>query len=650
MQIIQLPDGKNAEFPDDMPLSEIQGVLKKKFPPSNQNEDQKNLVKYATGMNRTPIDLLRDIAGGVVGGLGRGGQALANAFTGGNAPQGNINALEEAISSPNKSIGGEFAKGASSYAPYGIAGGPSFLGQVGAGAGFGAANTEPNESNLFGILPEGRMGGAIKNALINAITHGGFQLFNSLRPSKVLRGNLSPEQLQGNAGAAEGTTTDLGNVIGSPFLKRQYENVLSKVPFSGANEKLQKAGEAVETQGNNILKEMLGNNNPESVSDDLFDALMGQFKSHRENKNNLYKEFNQEASKQFLPLPLSKFAEKAKEYRAAIKDSNLLKHEPKVKAIFDKLLSYTQPVKKIPGNKNPVNEFGEKVIGKPLTTHKYPTAEEANILKGMLNEYAESYKSSPTPSDRRLGGIFSELASSLKSDIKETISKSGNIKLQNAYEKAEKNYAENFSPFLDKDIYKFIGGSKDSDLLVQNFLKTSQMADRGKLLEKLQKTLPPNQKKLLAYSYFSRALDKDGNLNPAKLSTLIKKLGKNQFNTLVPDKNLRESLSNFSKLYNMNTKAVNLMQNPATGQQNLDILPLLLGHAGSSLTGGMMGGLPGALLGLVAPGIASKALVNKLTNPLTRTKLIEKMIKNKNWNKNAITGIQTAERGLGEKK
>ena len=124
MQIIQLPDGKNAEFPDDMPLSEIQGVLKKKFPPSNQNEDQKNLVKYATGMNRTPIDLLRDIAGGVVGGLGRGGQALANAFTGGNAPQGNINALEEAISSPNKSIGGEFAKGASSYAPYGIAGGP----------------------------------------------------------------------------------------------------------------------------------------------------------------------------------------------------------------------------------------------------------------------------------------------------------------------------------------------------------------------------------------------------------------------------------------------------------------------------------------------------------------------------------------------
>ena len=79
----------------------------------------------------------------------------------------------------------------------------------------------------------------------------------------------------------------------------------------------------------------------------------------------------------------------------------------------------------------------------------------------------------------------------------------------------------------------------------------------------------------------------------------------------------------------MNTKAVNLMQNPATGQQNLDILPLLLGHAGSSLTGGMMGGLPGALLGLVAPGIASKALVNKLTNPLTRTKLIEKMIKNK---------------------
>jgi hypothetical protein len=617
-------------------------------------QDALNKSNYITGENRTPFDTVRDFSQGLLSGAAKGGellnkglmhipgaQQLASSihnrfFPNTNVSDEDVNNLINKVGSPNPSIGGNIVKGVASYLPYAQAGGPGLLGETLAGAGFGAATASPGQD----LENE-----ATKGALINALTHGAFQGLNKLRPSNLFRGNLSPEELKANMQAAGNTATNLGDVIGSPFLKRQYENVISKIPFSGATEKLQQVGSDVQNRGESLLGNLLSNNNPENVTDQLYQSLMDKFKQRRDEKNSLYDEFNAEADKQFLNLPLKKFSDLAKQNADALEDTNILKFDPDVKNILTKLNVFKNPVQKIPGNTTPVNQFGQPLMGDPLNTFVYPTAKEANLLKGKLNNAAETLKSSPDPADRFKVGIFRNLSSALKEDINDAIDQSGNPALRQKYDEAEQNYKTNFKPFLDRDVYKFIGGKGDPDTIVQSFVRMSRGADRGKLLSKIANTIEPEKKPLLAYAYFSRALDNEGHLNPAKLATLVKNLGQNQFKTLVPNDGMRKALLDYNRLYKMNTKSVNLMQNPATGQQNLDRLPGLLAYAGSSLAGGAIGHLPGALAGLIAPGLISRPLVSYLTSPGVRESIIEKMIKNKPWNKNIIPGIQSGIQG-----
>ncbi len=644
-------EGTIHEFPDDFTDEEISAALSGSSPSPVQPQPQANpsvsgrsygerMMQDVPRGIQNPLNLVYDIATG----LGKAGQGIATTFTGGRAPTVNFDELN-----PNKNIDvrNRILQGMAQYAPFGLAGGASLLGQVGAGLGFGATQTGSNEKNAMGLLPEGKTGGAIESAALNALTHGLFRGLNNLRPSRLFRGNLNPEELTRNVEAAGETPTGLGDVIESPFLKRQYENVISKLPFSGATEKMQQAGKQVMESGENVLSEMLGKNKVENVEEQLNKNLIRKFKQHTNMKNDLYTDFNDEAEKQFLDLPLKKFSSLATEYKDAIEGTNILKLEPDMKKILTKLNIYENPVVKIPGDTKLVNKQGNPLIGdQQLTTHIYPTAKEANLLKGKLNHYQKLYGKSPDPEKRHMAGIFGKLSSALKSDINDAIETSGNPLLKEKYQKAEENYKKNFSRFLDRDIYKFLGDTSNSDTIGQKFIQTSRGSDKGKQISKISNLLSPQSKNLLSYSYFSRALDNEGNLNPAKLSTLVNNLGKRQLRALVPDKNMQNKLTNFKRLYKMNTKGVNLMQNPATGQQALDILPGILGHAGASITGGMLAGLPGAFAGLALPGLVSRPLVNLLTNPGTRRNLINAMIKNKTWNPAYEKLLQTTLQGM----
>lgn len=652
----ELADKLYVKYYSDMPKNDFYsriGIQSEKL--AQPTEAQKiEKFNYITGSKRTPLDTIRDLTEGAVMGAAKGGEllnkgmmqipglqqaatAIHNRFLPNiNVSNQDVNNLISKIASPNQSMGGEITKGIGEYLPYGAMGGTSLLGQTLAGAGYGAANAQPNQN----IGNE-----AIKGALTNALTHGAFEAFNALRPSQLFRGTLSPQELQSNVEAAKGTPTEIGDIVGSPFLKKQYENIISKLPLSGATEKLQQAGQAVQSKGERILSDLLGVNDPENVTDQIHDALMQQFKTHRSNKNALYDEFNQEANKQFLDFPLKNFSDLANKHFEALQNTNLLKYDPEIKSILGKLDIFRNPVEKILGDKTPVNKFGEPLLGEPLTTFKYPTMQEANILKGKFNDISKTLRTSSDPTDRFKAGIFGDLSSAIKQDINESIEKSGNPVLKQKYKEAEENYAKNFSPFLDNAIYKFIGGKSDPDTIVQSFVKTSKKADRSKALSKLTSALSPEQQPLIAYSYFSRALDNEGNLNPGKLSTLINDLGKNQFKALVPDQIMRDQLKNYNKLYKMNVRGVNIMQNPMTGQQGLDILPAVLAHAGATLTGGMLGGIPGALAGLALPGLIGKPVVNLMTSPNIREALVKAMIEKKPLNKNIIPAIQAGIQG-----
>ena len=147
------------------------------------------------------------------------------------------------------------------------------------------------------------------------------------------------------------------------------------------------------------------------------------------------------------------------------------------------------------------------------------------------------------------------------------------------------------------------------------FLKKSKVSDRGKLLEKLTSKLTDEERKLLAYSYFSKSI-KDGKLNPLKFNTQYTGLGEKQKNALLTPDELK-NLKNYSDLVEKNTRPLNIMFNPQTGYTGLSEIALK-SILGGGTTGGIIGGIPGAILGAITPGVAAKIPVKVLTNPSAR--------------------------------
>lgn len=513
-------------------------------------------------------------------------------------------------------------------------GAADLAGMIGKNAAFGATTSAINPQQE-GSVAERALQGALWGAGLGATGKGVSSLVENLRPSRFLRGKLSPLELTRNLNVTRGTNTGLGDVLGSPYLKKKLENTLLSTPGSGASDIMQTIGKQVEEKGHNLLTSILGKDNSgENIPKQIYDTLNEAHESHRATKNALYTEANKIADKEKIKLDLGRFSDAANKYSSALEDTNILKYEPDAKYLFTKLVNYKNPIEESKNIGSIVDKSGKPLINE--STSKYPTLEEANLLKGKLNQYAKSLGASPDADKRSLSKVFGNLASNLRKDIQDSVG-TGSDNLKQAYKKAEENYAKNYSSFLDKDIYKFIGGNADPETIVDKFITTSNTKDLAGKLSKLTKTLPDNDKKLLSYGYFaSRALDQNGEINPAKLATAITKLGKNQFKNLVPDDALRQSLKDYSKLAKFNAKAQYLMANPETGQKNLSAITALMHGASGVLGAGIgakEGGFPGAIAGAAGgyalPMMAGRAATKYLTSPEIRENLVRKMIENK---------------------
>lgn len=505
-------------------------------------------------------------------------------------------------------------QGAAQYAPYGAAGGASLLGKALAGGAFGATQGEHPLKN------------SAEDAVLNILLHGAGETVKALRPSNLLRGRLSPEEIAANVRAAAGTETDLGSIIGSPSLKKKYENELASMPFTGAEDKIAGVDQTIRSRGSDILQGLVGKDaEPGDVGKKLQSSLVKTYENQRSNKNKLYTERNEIADNANLNLELPKFAEKASEFSNELENTNILKNESTERKLISKLANY----------KNPVTEVKGKIIdteGNPLSSERsYPSFKESALLKGKLNSLARDYEKSVAPDDRRMAKVFGDLASALGKDLNESIERSGNKELKLAHERAEKNYAENYAPFLDQDVYPYLqrsGSKSDSDMLLQGFIKTGRTNDRGNLLNKFVSKLPDQERKLAGYGYLSRALDNEGKLNPAKMATLVEGLGNKQFKALFPEASMRRELKDYTRLVNMNKEAVYRMQNPKTGARGVaPSISTLRGLMAGG--GGVLGGIPGAVLGYAAPAVIGRQATKYLTNEDTRNKLINAMIEQK---------------------
>lgn len=511
------------------------------------------------------------------------------------------------------------------------------LGMIGKNAAFGASSGAINP-NQEGSASERALQGSLWGGGAGAAGKGIGSLVERMRPSRYLRGMLPPEQLKENLDVTQGTSTGLGDVLGSPILKKTLENKLPSIYGTGANEALHKIGSEVEEKGETLLSKMLGNKSPDSVPAQLHQTLNKQYEIHQELKNALYKDAEELADKTGFEVKAPSFSKVADRFSSVVKDTPFMKDKT-ISDLFNKIKNFDRP-----------DRVGRPVLGNDATLQyavEPISLKEANLFSSKLNTLSKTYKSSPDPEQRGLSKIFSSLGGSLKSDIKDSLSKFGHEQLENEFHAAEKNYKNKFSKFLDKDVYKFIGGSGDPESMVNKFIKTSSTEDLANKLSKLSsKMKSPEDKNLLSYAYFSsRALENDGKLNPAKLGTSIDKLGKNQFKELVPDDAMRKALRDYSKLSKMNKEAQYLMLNPKTGQRNLSYLGPILSHGlgaavGASAgqqEGGGMGSVLGAITGAAAPSVLGKYATKALTSESLRNKLINEMI-----NKTKLPGGNSA--------
>jgi len=482
----------------------------------------------------------------------------------------------------------------------------SGLGQYGIGGAAGGARMLPmmaaNSINAAVQAPPGqRIKGAVEGAINTALPMAAGRGVNAMRPSKMLAGNLSPEQLQGNLEAAQGTTTGLGDVIGSPALKRLYENVLPRVPGSNASTAMQGTANQLVQQGEGHLSK-LGENLPAGdLGSHLQTALKKASIEANKEKNANFQRVNDIADKEGVVVPRSSFQGKAQSILDEIEQSPELKRELSPDVLSD-LQAYAK---------------GEK--GNTLRL--------SNIFKGKLNDKAnEAY----TNNNNYEYGLYKELRDSLGSDIETTIKSTKNPELKNAYDTAMTEYGSKYKPFEDPDITKFTRQGGDPDVILSHFLRGGAN-DRGTLLAKVTDKLPESVRNLPAYMHLSKALE-EGQLNPLKLRTLYKNLGQKQKETHIPDAAMRKSLDKYTKAVGMNTEAFQTMFNPHTGQRVSDLIPAM-GAVGGFKAGGAIGGLPGALLGgvagMVLPGMVGKTGVNLLTNPAVRDSLVKAIIKAK---------------------
>lgn len=459
--------------------------------------------------------------------------------------------------------------------------------------------------------------------------------------AKQAEGLLSPEELARNVRAAEGTHTDIGNVIGSPELAHRLSNeIIPQAKDAAVDKIMRKREQEVQQRAEQVGDMAAGKGKLANVDmNPLVEKLTQEAaKESTYIKNELYQPIDKLAKAEGINLELPSFKEMAAENAAAIENSPMLIADNKFKSRYNKLLGLQKTENVIPG----------KIVdasGKPLseTVQRSSISEAKAIFNDLYREGTRMLKSE-SATDRATGKLYRELSTAGNADIQSLLNTKGSKKIQNTYEKAQEHYRSDFSRFLDKDVRKFLDETKDYDSMVHDIIKPSKIKDNYSQIEKIVDVLPENQKHLLGAAYFQKAFDPYGVLQPTEMGNLWNKLGRRQQEALFPDPAMRQSIRDFINLKQMNADALNKWFNPKTGAKNQGMIAKImeamkgygLGGTVGAAIGGAIGGVPGGFLGGTAGGLASKAaskynntrLAKLYTSPEFRQAVLDRMQKN----------------------
>lgn len=509
--------------------------------------------------------------------------------------------------------GDEFLQGIGSYLPY------APLGEAGALGPMARMGTRSGTQSLHAV---GQNQNPVTAAGMVPNLELPLHLANAARPSRLFRGNLPAEELQANMRAAEGTQTGLGDVIGSPTLKQLFENVTTKWPGSGADELLGNMARQVENRAENLLERSGEGLAPGERNAQLKGALETAYENQRNQKNALYEPVNELAQQEAFTLELPSFRDRARQQLDEIATSPLMRYDLDFRNLFNRLSGLEQGAT------------------------RGPSILEANMLADKLYNEGQKLLGSPTGADRHIGGLYQNLAERTRNDIRNELRTNGSPELRAAYDEATRNYRENFSQFLDKDLYRLTRPDIEAESIINDVIKPGKQGDKFSRIEKIQNALPPEQRNILGNAWLRNALDKEGTLNAKQFAQLINKLGPRQFEALFPDPQYRQQLLDYGRLRGMNEKALSRMANPNTGQQLA--APMMIGSQIGGVSAAIAAGNPFAALGYgLGPQVGSRIANHFLTNPATRNNFINQMLENElnqgNQRRNILPSLLAAQ-------
>jgi len=602
---VQLPTGKIAEFPESMSDEEITHQLRKQFPPeSHVSSENKETTHEQSFIEKLPKNILAGLAQmghGVINAPHNITKAISPKFAE-HIPKQHDYDYPKMLGLPEESsIADKLIRGAVQYAP-------AMMLPV-ANMGIGAAAASLPMRMGAQAVPQAAFGAtqnpnAVHGALEGAAAGAGGELigtavklaFHALKPSTRLRGNLSEEELKRNLEAAKGTNTGLGRVLESPTLNRTYENILPHILGSGAESQMQKTAGQITNKGEGLLEKVRGKLNPGDFGIEIQQALKKASQEARNEKNLAYEKLNKQADKAGLSVGRENFQSTANNVIQEIKQS------PELMAEFT------------PSLLKDLERYANNPEGNTLKL--------TNIFRGKLGDKANELYQEGKMHEY---GIVNSLKESLSKDIESAFEKNPNKLLKSAYAKNQKDYMEKFAPFEDKDIVKFTRQGGDPDLILPHFLRGGKN-DRASILTKLTSKLQDkntNIPSIVSYAHLSKAVDKEGRIDPMKLAGLYRNLGEKQKKALFPDKEMRNEFEKFSHLVGMNKESFDLMRNPKTGSRNSDLLVKMAQVLGGSMTGSF----PGFLASLLGTTLTGKIGTKLLSNEKVRENLIEKMLK-----------------------
>ena len=643
--IVELPNGQELEFPDDTSPEVMRNAIIKNFPEyageyQGQQQEQPqskglqgigaDVIESLKGLPSAAYEMITELPSQVRGAAQFAGQhpfkAIGDVAAGvgegvigaANIPSNIANylaakeLLPEALAKRVPSIGDlgiekrlglgeeegeQFLRALGSIAPYAKAG--AFTGNLAKRAAGGAAyGIGQNQDPLQAIALGEGLGQAARG--IPKIA----EMIEARKPERALRGELSPEELQANVRAAQGTETGLGDILGNPALKRELENQLASIEGSGATEVLQRNKAEIHSRGKSLFDELTKDIKTEDAAGDLQEALKQAERETAARKNKLYGKVNEIAEKHNIFTDRSNMMQQAEDILSDINS------DPHLRNLADKNV-----IKTLQGmTRNAADAVPDEY-----------SLKKTDLLRGELNNLShEAFSKGET----RLSNIYRKLKDAAEKDVNTAIENSGIDELKNARDEAMNFYRQEYAQFDDPLIQKFTRRGGDPDTILQSFLKTGGVSERNRLLKKLESKLPEDSKNLITQSYFSRAV-KDGEFNPVEFSKLFRKLSDEQKSVLIPDEKMLEKLSDYNRLTSKNTESIYNMHNPKTGARVLDLFDKR-GQLLSALGALAHGGIPEAMLAYFAIPEArkqfAKGRVKKLTSPEYRENLVKKML------------------------